>query len=244
MRDLFESIVHRFFPTMGWRPLYLTAAATWLLVLYHHHGAQHEAPTWFVDASTALLGLELLELHQHLWSHLSAVVLLLVAPLALCWAAEGWGPRELGFRVRGAGVETLVVLGMWAAMIPVVYLVHERSLSFQHTYPRLSAAEHSLELYLLFELFYLSKWIAWEFFFRGFMLFAFRRDFMDRAILVSTIPFTLMHYGKPELEMASAMIAGLILCFLALRSRSIWPGVLLHWLVASTMDFVASSFWR
>ena len=35
-----------------------------------------------------------------------------------------------------------------------------------------------------------------------------------------------------------------LLCFIALRSKSIWPGVLLHWLVASTMDFMASSWWR
>ena len=46
------------------------------------------------------------------------------------------------------------------------------------------------------------------------------------------------------LRLRRAMIAGLVLCFIALRSRSIWPGVLLHWLVASTMDFMASSFWR
>ncbi len=244
MRDFLESIVQRLFPGMGWRPLYLTAVATWLMVLYHHHGSQYEAPTWFIEASRDLLGIELLELHQHLWSHLSAVVLLMLIPLALCWLAEGWSPRELGFRVAGTGRETLVVLGMWAVMVPIVYLIHESSASFQATYPRLRAAETSLELYLLFEGFYLVKWIAWEFFFRGFLLFGLARDFMSRAILVSTIPFTLMHYGKPELEMASAMIAGLILCYIALRGRSIWPGVLLHWLVASTMDFVASSFWR
>jgi membrane protease YdiL (CAAX protease family) len=88
------------------------------------------------------------------------------------------------------------------------------------------------------------KWIAWEFFFRGFMLFGFGKDFLQRAVLVSTIPFVLMHYGKPELEMASALIAGLVLCFIALRSKSIWPGVLLHWLVAATMDFFAAQWWR
>lgn len=244
MRDFAESIVQRLFPGMGWRPLYLTATATWLMVLYHHHGSQYEAPQWFIDGAEAATGIELLQFHQHLWSHFSAVVLLMLVPLALCWLAEGWSPRDLGFRVKGAGPELLIVLGMWAAMVPVVYLVHESSTSFQATYPRLDAAETSMELYFLFEGFYLVKWIAWEFFFRGFMLFGFRRDFMNRAILISTIPFTLMHYGKPELEMASAMLAGLILCFISLRSRSIWPGVLLHWLVASTMDFMAASWWR
>ena len=243
MRRWIELSLDRVFPGMGWRPLYLSAAATWLMVLYYHHGSSTEAPEWFIRRSQALVGVELVALHQHFWAHASAVVLLMLAPLGLVWLGEGWGPRELGFRVKGALPEIAVVLGLWAAMIPLIWLVHDLP-AFRAVYPRLTAAGTSRELFLLFEGAYLVKWIAWEFFFRGFMLFAFQRDFMQRSVLVSTIPFTLMHYGKPELEMASAMIAGLVLCFIALRSRSIWPGVLLHWLVASTMDFFASSWWR
>ncbi len=228
---------------MGWRPLYLTACATWLMVIYHHHGGTSEAPRWFIDASTELLGLELVQFHQHLWAHACAVVLLMIAPLLLCWFGEGWSPRDLGFRVRGAGPEIGVVLVLWVLMIPLVYLVHD-NVAFRNIYPRLDAADSSARLYFMFEGFYLVKWVAWEFFFRGFMLFAFQKDFMTRAVLISTVPFALMHYGKPEIEMASAMIAGLVLCFISLRSKSIWPGVLLHWLVASTMDFFASSWWR
>ncbi len=228
---------------MGWRPLYLSAFATWAMVLYHHHGGTTNAPDWFIDLCIDHTGLALVEFHQHLWAHLSAVVLLMIAPLILCFYAEGWTPRDLGFRVKGALPEIGVALGLWLAVVPFVWWVHDQR-SFQAVYPRLEAADTSMELYFLFESVYLVKWIAWEFFFRGFMLFAFQKDFMRRSVLISTIPFTLMHYGKPELEMASAVIAGLILCFIALRSRSIWPGVLLHWLVASTMDFFASSWWR
>jgi len=243
VRARLESLLDRYFPGMGWRPLYLTAAATWLMVLYHHHGGQYEAPTWFLEGSQSLLGIEVEELHRHLWSHASAIVLLMIAPLILCWVGERWSPIHLGFGVREAGPEILIVLGLWAAMVPLVWLVHDLP-AFEQVYPRLAEAKDDVRLYLVFEGLYLFKWIAWEFFFRGFMLFAFQKDFFQRSILISTIPFTLMHYGKPELEMASAMIAGLVLCFIALRSRSIWPGVLLHWLVASTMDFMASSFWR
>ncbi|MGE0785137.1 MAG: CPBP family glutamic-type intramembrane protease [Sandaracinaceae bacterium] len=243
MRAFLESILARVLPGLGWRPLYLSATATWLMVLYHHHGAPDDAPVWFIEGSQRLLGIELVELHQHLWAHASAVVLLMLVPLALCWFAEGWSPRELGFSVKKAGPELLIVLGLWLVMIPIVWVVSSQP-AFSATYPRLRAAEHSFTMWALFEGFYVVKWIAWEFFFRGFMLFGFQRDFMSRAVLVSTIPFALMHYGKPELEMASAVIAGIVLCLIALRSRSIWPGVLLHWLVASTMDFMASDFWR
>jgi len=243
VRRWIEERLDRVFPGMGWRPLYLAASATWLMVLYHHHGGTGDAPRWWIEGCDAVLGIGVEAFYRHLWSHASAVVLLMLTPLLICWLGEGWTPRQLGFRVRGAGPEIAVVIGLWLVMIPVVWAVHTGA-SFQRVYPRLEAEATSARLFVLFEGFYLVKWIAWEFFFRGFMLFGFQKDFMRRSVLISTIPFALMHYGKPEIEMASAVIAGLVLCFIALRGKSIWPGVLLHWLVASTMDFMASSFWR
>lgn len=243
MRARLEDLVQRLFPGMGLRPLYLSALAAWLLILYYHHGGGPDAPRWFLERSASTLGIDDLEFHQHLWAHLSAVVLLMIVPLVVCFWLEGWTPRDLGFRIRGAGSEMLVVLVLWAAMIPLVWAVHDTE-SFARTYPRLEAARTSAELYVLYESVYLVKWIAWEFFFRGFMLFGLGRDFLNRAVLVSTIPFALMHFGKPELETAAAVVAGLVLCFIALRSKSIWPGVVLHWLVASTMDFFAAEWWR
>ena len=76
------------------------------------------------------------------------------------------------------------------------------------------------------------------------MLFAFAKDLGSKSVLVSTIPFVLMHFGKPQAEVYSSVAAGFILGWLAWRSRSIWPGVILHWLVATSMDFFASRWWR
>ncbi|MBZ0120361.1 MAG: CPBP family intramembrane metalloprotease [Sandaracinaceae bacterium] len=243
MRATLERVVDRLFPGMGLRPLYLSALATWAMVLYFHHSGEGTVPAWFLALTQSTFRIEDRVFHDHLWSHALAVVLLLVVPLGVCWLAEGWGPRELGFRVRGALPEVAIVLGLWLAMIPIVYVIHDRP-TFAAIYPRLPAAEHDAQLFLLYEGLYLVKWIAWEFFFRGFMLFGLGRDFLSRSVLVSSIPFALMHYGKPEIEMASAFLAGLVLCFVALRGKSIWPGVLLHWLVAATLDFFASEWWR
>ena len=62
--------------------------------------------------------------------------------------------------------------------------------------------------------------------------------------MISSLAFAFVHVGKPPLEMAGAVISGFALCWLALRSKSIWPDVLLHWQVAMTMDFLASDWWR
>ncbi|MCZ7687616.1 MAG: CPBP family intramembrane metalloprotease [Sandaracinaceae bacterium] len=243
MRDRLDDLVQRLFPGMGLRPLWLTAFASVAMVLYYHHGGGPNGPRWFIEGSTELFDVPHRAFHEHLWAHLAAVVLLMLAPLAASYWLEGWTPLDLGLGVRGAGKELLVVLALWAVMVPVVWAVHDQG-SFPSTYPRFAPAKHSMEMYLLYEGFYLVKWIAWEFFFRGFMLFGFARDFFQRAVLMSTVPFVLMHFGKPEPEVLGALLAGLVLCFIALRSKSIWPGVLLHWLVASTMDFFAAEWWR
>lgn len=230
-------------PGMGGRPLALTILAALLSIVYVYEGTPTAAPRWFLEASRGLSGVEVVGLHQQLWAHLSAVLLLLAIPLAYGWSVEGWTPRDLGLGVRGAYREIGLVLVLWLAMIPLVWTVGDTP-SFRAMYPRLPEAETSARLYLLHEGLYLVKWIAWEFFFRGFLLFGLGRDFLGRAPLVSTLAFTLMHIGKPEPEALGAVVAGLVLCWLALRSRSIWPGVLLHWMVSSTMDFAASTWWR
>lgn len=242
LRSALDALASRIAPGLGGRALVLTSLGTFLLLLYHYEGSPAVAPAWFLEGAAAA-GLELESLRRHLWGHLSAVVLLLVVPLAYARLAEGWGPVELGLGVRGAHRELVLVLVLWAVMTPMVFAVADGA-SFQAMYPRVPEARHDASVYVLHHALYLVKWIAWEFFFRGFFLFGLGRDFVGRAALVSNVAFALMHMGKPEAEALGAIVAGLVLSWLALRSRSIWPGVLLHWMVSATMDLAAAQWWR
>jgi len=49
----------------------------------------------------------------------------------------------------------------------------------------------------------------------------------------------MIHYGKPVLETLGAIVAGTVLGTLALRTRSIWSGFLIHVTVAVSMDIAA-----
>ena len=55
------------------------------------------------------------------------------------------------------------------------------------------------------------------------------------------VPYCMVHFGKPVPEVVGAIFAGIILGTLALRTRSIWCGVLIHISVAWTMDLLALS---
>ena len=78
-----------------------------------------------------------------------------------------------------------------------------------------------------------------EFFFRGFILHGLRRALGANAIFVMIVPYCMIHFGKPMPETIGAIGAGLILGTLAMRTRSIWGGVLIHIGVAMTMDVLA-----
>lgn len=233
----------RIFPGMGLRPAGLTVLAAASLLAYDSLSRRRWMPEAVREALEAVTGLDAPAFHVQAWAHSMAVLCLLVVPLVVSRLAWGLRARDLGFRIRGTRREWAIVFGLWAAFVPFVWLASHGA-SFQATYPKVPAVEASAGLFVVYELVYLTKWTAWEFFFRGFMLFGFERDFGVRAVLISTIPFAVMHMNKPIPEMVGSIFAGFLLCWIARKNGSIWPGVLLHSGVAATMDFFASHFWH
>jgi membrane protease YdiL (CAAX protease family) len=53
------------------------------------------------------------------------------------------------------------------------------------------------------------------------------------------VPYCMIHYGKPYLETHGAIVAGVVLGSLAMRTRSIYAGFLVHVTVAFAMDFLS-----
>ncbi|MFM8568767.1 MAG: CPBP family intramembrane glutamic endopeptidase [Candidatus Kapaibacterium sp.] len=78
---------------------------------------------------------------------------------------------------------------------------------------------------------------AWEFFFRGVLLFGLRKELGDwTAICIQVIPSCLWHLGMPASEIFSSILAGFGFAILALRTGSfLWPYVI-HVLIGVGMD--------
>lgn len=93
--------------------------------------------------------------------------------------------------------------------------------------------------FAIWEAAYILQFLAVEFFFRGALLHAARHRFGAWAILLPLLPYMMIHFGKPWPESAGAVVAGLVLGYLSLRTGSILYGVMLHVGVALTMDFAA-----
>ena len=78
---------------------------------------------------------------------------------------------------------------------------------------------------------------AWEWFFRGFLLFGLKRLMpWVWAALLQAVAFTLLHYLKPPIEVASSFFGALLLAGVAVRYRSFLPCFLVHWLINAAFD--------
>ncbi len=239
-----EATLERAFPGMNLELAALMSGATGLLVVYfifsHRLWSAGFLEDWFRGIGGRVFARELSRLS---WSHFMAVIWLLLVPSAAMWLFMGMSPRALGLRVRGIAREVALVLGLYVLFVPVIWHFSQ-SPAFASVYPRVRSVRGHADLFFVYQAIYLTKWVAWEFYFRGFMLFGLRPRLGNHAVLVSTLAFALMHIPKPTAELAAAIPAGYLLCWLALRSKSIFPGVLLHWMVAATMEWFGCTFWR
>ena len=170
------------------------------------------------------------------WSGTKVLGYLIVPAIALRLA--GFSLAEAGFRLRGMTRHLWIYVVLYLAILPVI-VIASYTKAFQDTYPFYKLCARSWADLVAWELLYAVSFLALEFFFRGFMLFGLRRTFGAYAIFVMIVPYCMIHFHKPVAEVTGAIFAGVILGTLALRTRSIWCGVLIHVSVAITMDLLA-----
>jgi membrane protease YdiL (CAAX protease family) len=82
--------------------------------------------------------------------------------------------------------------------------------------------------------------VGWEFFFRGWILFAYLRKFGHDALWLQAVPFALAHINKPGIETFSTIFGGFAFGWVAYRTESfVWP-FLIHWFISTFVILVAS----
>jgi membrane protease YdiL (CAAX protease family) len=148
-------------------------------------------------------------------------------------------PAKVGFGLAHPSRWLRDIGLLYLVMLPLVY-VASREAGFQRTYPFFAFERLGTGSLLLGLGIRAIGMFAWEFLCRGYLLFGFeRRVGGPAAIAIQTIPFAVMHAGKPGPEAIGSIIAGVALGIIALRNRSFIPGAILHWAVAATLDIFA-----
>lgn len=154
----------------------------------------------------------------------------LLVPLAAGWVLFRDKPWDYGIRIGRWKSTIVVTAGSLGAMALILYgtgkIPEFRSYYQMHNinWPQLLLS-HGLYMF------------AWEFLFRGYMLFGLEKSIGKSAIFVQTIPFVMMHLGKPFLETLACIPGGFILGYIAYRTRSFLPCFIIHFGIYVMMVF-------
>ena len=166
-----------------------------------------------------------------------------------------------GLGLPPPGRRRLAVLASLALFVPSlgVFYLGAQNPGMVATYPFFRDFD-GLGDFAVYELGYLPFFIAIEFIFRGYLLlglYQFRDDkappgvsgdhgplvFGYYAILISMLSYTAWHLGKPVPELWGTLFWGLATGAIVLAIRSIWPIVLIHWLLNVWLDLLIYKGW-
>ena len=179
------------------------------------------------------------ELYGYSWWSLARVIGYVLVPLPfwkLIFPQDSI--LDMGLRVKGFS-EHLWIYGLCLlVVIPAMGLVASQP-DFGNYYPFYKLSSRSYFDLIAWELMYGLQFLALELFFRGFILGALRPSLGSSAIFVMAVPYCMIHYGKPYLEAHGAIVAGVVLGSLAMKTRSIYAGFLVHISVAWGMDLLS-----
>jgi membrane protease YdiL (CAAX protease family) len=145
---------------------------------------------------------------------------------------------DMGLRTKGFMQHIWIYIACLSIVVAAM-LVMATQPDFLNYYPFYKQSSRSWLDFLLWQGMYWMQFFALELFFRGWMLAALRRTMGMGAIFVMVVPYCMIHFGKPYLEAHAAIVAGVVLGSLAMRTRSIYAGFLVHITVATLMDTMA-----
>ena len=187
---------------LDWRAAVAVVASTLLLVIGRYH-------VYLLPRDWPLL-----ELLLHL-----------AVPLLIVVAIFRESPTQYGVGI-GDWRRGLALTAAACVAVTVLMLVVARTNDFRSFYG--SPVQTRVPLVIRLGLVIL----IWEFFFRGFLLFALYRACGPLALFLQAVPFTLAHLGKPQLETLGCIFGGTILGYIAWQTRSILYPFLIHWFLA------------
>lgn len=157
------------------------------------------------------------------------VLLCLIVPLSISHAM-GWRLTDVGWRTGNVKRGVAWVIASLAIMLPVLVITSRRQ-EFQSYYPLYAPARYSMRGFLQFAIGITIYMCAWEFLFRGYLLFGGAKAFGAGAIIMQALPFWMAHIGKPVTEFWSALPGGIIMGIIAWHSDSFWAPFVIHALI-------------
>src|SRR5262249_9628168 len=142
------------------------------------------------------------------WWALGTFGCFFVLPAVLIRFCLGERLADYGCKWSGAWSDAWVYFVFLLIMLPLVLLVSADP-AFQATYPFYGCRSLPGWSLLLWEVLYAIQFVGLEFFFRGYLVHGTRDRLGAFCIPVMTVPYCMIHFGKPWPETLGSIVAGL-----------------------------------
>lgn len=219
----------RFIETLkegDWKVKILLLSVPVILLVYIYHGMDEAFARYFSHLSN----LYYFDIYRYVYQFLAALVLFFLFPLIIIKLIFKEKLKDYGLTLgdKRYGLR-FIIITIPLIVTPIIFLA-SRMPQVRAEYPLSKLVQDNASVFLLYEFSYvLLYYVGWEFFFRGYMLFGLREKFGDTyAILLQVIPSALLHFNKPESEFLGSIVLGIVLGYLALRTRSILYPLIIH----------------
>lgn len=173
-------------------------------------------------------------------------VTIFIVPLLLLWliADKKNTPFIYGFTLKNFDYKPYLFL--LCCMIPLVVAASFMP-EFLKTYPKFKPwfikgevfGLSTFEMTSMYEFSYGLNFVCIELFFRGALVIGMVSLLGRHAVLPMAVVYCFIHFGKPLPECISSFFGGYLLGIIALYTRSIFGGVIIHLGIAWLMETVA-----
>lgn len=172
--------------------------------------------------------------HRHQFTDWQRGLIFLLVPFFTLLVLRQ-NPAQYGFRLGNWRRGLLITGGAILLTTPILWLF-TRGADFRNYYGGVWAQGGWLGTLA----WTVSDLFGWEFFFRGFWLFTLLPIAGDWALLLQAVPFTMAHFGKPELETWSCIVGGTAFGWVAQQTGSFLYPFLIHTYVAFFTTWIAA----
>jgi hypothetical protein len=181
-------------------------------------------------------------------SQILSFILIFIPLLLFYWRQDKVESGFYGLNTRSS-IKPYLYLLLIIAPIIILSSFHESFTNYYPIYKTNQVAEvwhwPAFVPVILFELFYGLDFLNVELLYRGFFVLGMAQLLGKHSVMPMVIIYCFLHYGKPAGEAVSSIFGGYVLGIIALYTRSIWGGILIHVGVAWMMEaaaYVAKQF--
>ncbi len=227
------------------RLLIVTSFACLLIVSYRYCLEYPLLKMGIVDRLLGGMSRDYAILYRHMiWNVCSFISMLLLPLLAMIminkFSSTNLSPVKYTFSLGEVKIGLKLVALFVSVFVSILLLFMIFQPAHFDPYPacKSSLVLNNLWFFALFQFTQCLYMVSFEYFFRGFILFEAQRLYGYNAIAFTLLPYIIIKLGKGPVEIYTAILVGIFLAYMALKSKSFLYPALAHSSIAVANDVI------